>query len=74
LALEGDYVFAYSLSKQTELEDLDNELWLKEWKKKKREHIQEIVDASIFSEQEKEWLEEYSISLRIRQMRMKIEP
>jgi hypothetical protein len=44
----------------TELEDLDNELWLKEYKKKRRAHVQEIVDASILSEQEKEWMEEYS--------------
>ena len=43
-----------------ELEDLDNELWLKEYKKKRRAHVQEIVDASILSEQEKEWMEEYS--------------
>ena len=44
----------------TELEDLDNELWLKEYKKKRRAHVQEIVYASILSEQEKEWMEEYS--------------
>jgi len=60
LGIEGDYVFCYNLSKQTELEDLDNELWLSEYKKKRRAHIQEIVDASILSEQEKEWMEEYS--------------
>lgn len=60
LGLEGDYVFAYDLSKQLELEDLDNELWLEEYKKKKRAHIQEIVDASMLTEQEKEWMEEYA--------------
>jgi hypothetical protein len=60
LCLEGDYVFCYDLSKQMELEDLDNELWLKEYKKKRRAHIQEIVDASMLSEQEKEWMEEYA--------------
>ena len=60
LGLEGDYVFAYDLSKQLELEDLDNELWFKEYKKKKRAHIQEIVDASMLSEQEKEWMKEYA--------------
>ena len=38
------------------LEDLDNELWLKEYKKKRREHIQEIVDAYILTEQEKDCL------------------
>jgi hypothetical protein len=60
LCLEGDYVFAYSISKQMELEDLNNELWLKEYKKKRRVHIQEIVDASMLTEQEKEWMEEYA--------------
>ena len=39
---------------------MDNELWLKEYKKKRRAHVQEIVYASILSEQEKEWMEEYS--------------
>ena len=43
-----------------ELEDLDNELWLKDYKKKRRAHIQEIVDASMLSEQEKEWMKEYA--------------
>ena len=60
LGLKGDHLFTYSLSKQMELEDLDNELWLKEYKKKRRAHIQEIVDASMLSEQEKEWIEEYA--------------
>jgi hypothetical protein len=60
LCLEGDYVFCYDLSKQMELEDLDNELWLNEYKKKRRAHIQEIVDASMLSEQEKEWMKEYA--------------
>ena len=60
LGIEGDYVFCYNLSKQMELEDLDNELWLKEYKKKRRAHIQEIVDASMLTEQEKEWMEEYA--------------
>jgi hypothetical protein len=59
LGIEGDYIFTYSLSKQMELEDLDNELWLEEYKKKRRAHIQEIVDSSMLSEQEKEWMEEY---------------
>ncbi len=59
LGIEGDYVFAYSLSKQMELDDLDNELWLKEYKKKRRAHIQKIAEASMLTEQEKEWIEEY---------------
>lgn len=60
LGLEGDYVFTYDLSKQMELDDLDNELRLKEYKKKWRAHIQEIVDASLLTEQEKEWMNEYA--------------
>lgn len=58
--IEGDYVFAYSDTKQMELDDLNNELWLKEYKKKKRAHIQEIVESSMLTEQEKEWVEEYA--------------
>jgi len=60
LAIEGDYVFAYSESKHMELVDLDTELLLKEWKKKRRAHVQEIVNSSMLSEQEKEWVEEYA--------------
>ncbi len=60
LGLEGDYVFTYDLSKQMELDDLDKELWLKEYKKKRRAHIQEIVDASLLTEQEKDWMNEYA--------------
>lgn len=58
LGIQGDYVFTYNLSKQMELEDLDNESWLKEYKKKRRAHIQEIVDTSFLSQEEKEWLHE----------------
>ena len=47
LGLNGDYVFAYTISKQMELEDLDNELWLKEYKKKRRTHIQEITFINV---------------------------
>jgi hypothetical protein len=43
-----------------ELGDLDNELWLKEYKKKRRAHIQEIVNGSMLTEQEREWIQEYS--------------
>ena len=60
LGLNGDYIFTYNESKQMELEDLDNELFLKEWKKKRRAPIQEIVDASKLTEQEKEWMKEYA--------------
>jgi hypothetical protein len=64
LGLEGDYVFAYSIAKQMELEDLDNELWLKEYKKKRRAQIQELVDASMLTEQEIEWMEEYASQVK----------
>jgi hypothetical protein len=40
---------------------IHDELWFKEYEKKERAHIQEIVGASMLSGQEKEWLEEYSI-------------
>jgi hypothetical protein len=60
LGIEGDYIFAYSLPKQMELEDLDNEIWLKEYKKKRHTHIQEIVDASMLTDCEKEWMKEYT--------------
>lgn len=60
LGLHGDYIFTYNESKQMELVDLDIELFLKEWKKKRRAHIQEIVDSSMLTEQEKEWFEEYA--------------
>jgi hypothetical protein len=59
LAIEGDYVFAYSESKHMELVDLDTELFLKEWEKKRRSHVKEIVDSSMLTEQEREWMEEY---------------
>ena len=47
-----------------ELEDLDNELWLKEYKKKRRAQIQELVDASMLTEQEIEWMEEYASQVK----------
>jgi hypothetical protein len=60
LGIEGDYIFTFSLPKQMELEDLDNEIWLKEYKKKRRTHIQEIVDASMLTDCEKELMKEYA--------------
>lgn len=54
LGLLGDYVFAYDQELQTE----EDELWLNEYKKKKRTHIQEIVDTSFLSEEERQWLGE----------------
>ena len=58
LGLLGDSVFTYDLEKELELQTEHDELWFKESKKKKRAHIQEIVDASMLTEQEKEWMEE----------------
>jgi hypothetical protein len=59
LGLLGDSVFAYDLNKELELQAKHTDLWLKDYKKKKRAHIQEIVHSSMFTEQEKEWMEEY---------------
>ena len=42
-----------------ELEDLEFELSFADWKEKRRVHIQEIVGASMLTEQEKEWMEQY---------------
>ncbi|MGH9926580.1 MAG: hypothetical protein ACRD5B_14510 [Nitrososphaeraceae archaeon] len=61
LGLRGDSVFTYDLEKELELQTEHDELWFKEYKKKKRAHIQEIVDASMLTEQEKEWMEEYAL-------------
>ena len=46
-----------------ELVDLDAELSIKEWEKKRRAYIQKIVNGSMLSEQEKEWMEEYAPQL-----------
>jgi hypothetical protein len=60
LGLLGDSVFTYDLEKELELQTEHDELWLKEYKKKKRAHIQEIVDPSMLTEQEREWMKEYA--------------
>lgn len=59
LSLAGDYVFAYDLEKELELQTEHDEFWLK-YKKRKAARIQEIVDASMLTKQEKEWVEEYA--------------
>ncbi len=59
LGLLGDSVFAYNIRKQLELQDQHDELWFKEYEKKRRAHIQEIVVISMLNEQEKEWMNEY---------------
>jgi hypothetical protein len=58
LSLAGDVIFAYAIEKELELQDQHDELWLKEYKKK-RAHVQEIVDGSMLTDQEKEWIKEY---------------
>lgn len=58
LGLLGDYVFAYDQEKELELQTEEDELWFNEYKKKKRAHIQEIVDTSFLTEEEKQWLRE----------------
>ena len=63
LGLLGDSVFTYDLEKELELQADHDELWFKEYKKKKRAHIQEIVDASMLTEQEKEWMKEYAATV-----------
>lgn len=67
LGLLGDSVFTYDLEKELELQTEHDELWFKEYKKKKRAHIQEIVDASMLTEQEKEWMEEYALQTAMHQ-------
>ena len=59
LGLLDDFVFAYDIRKQLELQDQHDELWFKEYEKKRRAHIQEIVVTSMLNEQEKEWMNEY---------------
>jgi hypothetical protein len=59
LGLLGDFVFTYNLEKESEIQAEHDDLWLKEYKKKQREHIQEITHPSMLTEQEKEWMEEY---------------
>jgi hypothetical protein len=59
LGLLGESVFTYNIEKELELQDQHDELWLKEYEKKKHAHIQEIVNGSMLTEQEKEWMKEY---------------
>jgi len=57
LGLLGDCVWTYNLDKELELQDQHEEL--KEYKKKKRAHIQEIVDSSMLTDEEIEMMREY---------------
>ena len=59
LSLAGDVIFAYDIEKEFELQDQHDELWFKEYKKKKCAHIQEIVDSSMLTDEEIEMMREY---------------
>jgi hypothetical protein len=61
--LAGDYVFAYDLKKELELQTEHDELWFKEYEKKKRAHIREIVDSSMLTDEEIEMIREYGTVL-----------
>ena len=58
LSLLGDIVFLYDKDKELELQEQHDELWYTDYKKKKREHIREIVDASMMTEKEIEEIQE----------------
>ena len=58
LSLLGDIVFLYDKNKELELQEQHDELWYTDYKKKKREHIREIVDASMMTEKEIEEIQE----------------
>ena len=58
LSLLGDIVFLYDKDKELELQEQHDELWYIDYKKKKREHIREIVDASMMTEKEIEEIQE----------------
>ncbi len=59
LSLAGDVIFAYDIEKELKLQDQHDELWFKEYKKKKRAQIQEIVDSSMLTDEEIEMMREY---------------
>lgn len=58
LSLLGDLVFLYDKDKELELQEQHDELWYKEYKRKKREHIRQIVDTSMMTEKEIEEMRE----------------
>ena len=59
LGLLGDSVFTYDLEKELGLQTDHDELWFKEYKKKKRAHIREIVNSSMLTDEEIEMMREY---------------
>ena len=58
LSLLGDVVFLYDKEKELELQEQHDELWYTDYKKKKREYIRQIVDASMMTEKEIEEIRE----------------
>ena len=58
LSLLGDVVFLYDKDKELELQEQHDELWYTDYKKKKREYIRQIVDASMMTEKEIEEIRE----------------
>lgn len=56
LGLLGDITFLYDKVKELELQNDHDELKFKEYKKKKKEHIKTIVDSSMMTDDEKNWM------------------
>lgn len=56
LGLLGDITFLYDKVKELELQNDHDELWFKEYTKKKKQHIKTIVDSSMITDDEKNWL------------------
>jgi hypothetical protein len=66
LSLLGDLVFLYDRDKELKLQEQHDELWYNEYKRKKREHIRQIVDASMMTEKEiEEMREEFGPAIQI---------
>ncbi|MGB7632601.1 MAG: hypothetical protein WBL68_02655 [Nitrososphaeraceae archaeon] len=66
LSLLGDLVFLYGKNKELELQEQHDELWYTEYKKKKRVHIRQTVDASMMTEEEiEEMREEFGPSIQL---------
>jgi hypothetical protein len=66
LSLLGDLVFLYDKDKELKLQEQHDEIWYKDYKKKKRQHIREIIDASTMTEKEIELMgEEFGSAIQI---------
>jgi hypothetical protein len=58
LGLLGDVLFLYDKQKELEHVDLECDIKIEKWKKEKKAYTREIVQVSMLSEQEIEWLKE----------------